>query len=89
MELDAVLARLAQAPLPASLDSMEDRVLLRIAAPPAPRAGMGIGALTIAAAMVMGIVSAGVPSKDASAAYLSPLGPTSPLAPSTLLAGEP
>jgi len=89
MDLDAVLASLAQAPVPASLALMEDRVLARIAARPAARAGMGIGALTIAAALLIGIGSAGVPTKDANAAPLSPLGPNSPLAPSTLLLGEP
>ena len=31
MDLDAVLMRLAQAPTPASLDGIEDRVLARIA----------------------------------------------------------
>ena len=89
MDLDAVLMRLAQAPTPASLDGIEDRVLARIAVRPAARAGMGIGAMAITAALVMGICGAGVPAKEASAASLSPLGPVSPLAPSTLLVGEP
>ena len=87
MDLDAVLMRLAQAPVPASLDGMEDRVLARVAARPAARAGLGVGAMTIAAALVMGIFGAGVPAKEASAASLSPLGPVSPLAPPTLLVG--
>ena len=59
MDLDAVLMRLAQAPVPASLDGMEDRVLARVAARPAARAGLGVGAMTIAAALVMGIFGAG------------------------------
>jgi hypothetical protein len=88
-DLDAVLMRLAQAPVPASLDGIEARVLARIAARPAVRVGMGIGAMTIAAALVMGMVGAGVPAKQASAASLSPLRPVSPLAPSTLLLGAP
>ncbi|WP_296743177.1 hypothetical protein [Mesorhizobium sp.] len=87
--LDAVLMRLAQAPAPASLDGIEARVLARISARPAVRVGMGVGAMTIAAALVMGVVGAGVPAKQASAASLSPLGPVSPLAPSTLLLGAP
>ena len=88
-DLDAMLMRLAQAPLPASLDGIEARVLARITARPAVRAGMGVGAVTIAAALVMGMVGAGVPAKEARAASLSPLGPVSPLAPSTLLVGAP
>ena len=62
-----------------SLDGIEDRVLARIAVRPAARAGMGIGAMAITAALVMGIFGAGVPAKEASAASLSPLGPVSPL----------
>ncbi|MBI0476949.1 hypothetical protein D9601_16470 [Sphingomonas sp. MA1305] len=89
-DLDAVLTRLARAPVPASLDGIEARVLARIAARPAARAGMGLGAMTIAVALGMGILGAGVPAKEASAAStLSPLGPVSPLAPSTLLVGAP
>ncbi len=88
-DLDAMLMRLAQAPVPASLDGIEARVLARIGARPAVRVGMGVGAMTIAAALVIGVVGAGVPAKSASAASLSPLGPVSPLAPSTLLLGAP
>ena len=47
MDLDAVLMRLAQAPVPASLDGMEDRVLARVAARPAARAGLGLAHLPI------------------------------------------
>ena len=88
-DLDAVLTRLAHAPVPASLDGIEARVLARIAVRPAVLVGMGVGAMTIAVALVMGVVGAGVPAKEASAASLSPLGPVSPLAPSTLLLGAP
>lgn len=88
-DLDAVLMKLARAPAPASLDEIEDRVLARIAIRPGARVGMGVGAMTIAVALVMGIVGAGVPAKEAGATSLSPLGPVSPLAPSTLLVGAP
>jgi hypothetical protein len=88
MDLDAILMRLAQAPMPAGLEEMEDRVLARIASRPA-RASMGLGFVTIAAALVMGILGAGMPVREASAASLAPLGPVSPLAPSTLLVGAP
>jgi hypothetical protein len=88
--LDEVLARLAHAPVPASLDGLEARVLVRIAARPAVRAGIGVGAMTIAAALVMGIFGAGFPAREAhTVSVLSPLGPVSPLAPSTLLVGAP
>ena len=89
-DLDAVLTRMAHAPVPASLDGIEARVLARIAARPTARAGMGIGAMTIAAALVMGAFGAGFPAREAGAvSALSPLGPVSPLAPSTLLVGAP
>lgn len=89
-DLDAMLTKLAAAPAPVGFDGMEARVLARIAARPMASAGMGVGATTIAVALVMGILSAGVPARQASAmSPLSPLGPVSPLAPSTLLLGEP
>ena len=89
-DLDTMLMRLAQAPMPASLDGIEAKVLARIAARPTARVGFGIGAVTIAAALIMGIFGAGIPAKQAGASSpLSPLGPVSPLAPSTLLVGEP
>jgi hypothetical protein len=89
-DLDAMLTKLAMAPVPAGLDGMEARVLARIVARPMARVGMGIGAMTIAIALVMGIVGAGVPTQQASAmSPLSLLGPASPLAPSTLLLGAP
>jgi hypothetical protein len=89
-DLDEVLLRLAREPVPASLNGIEARVLARIAARPAVRAGMGVGAMTIAAALVMGIFGAGFPAREAhTVSALSPLGPVSPLAPSTLLIGAP
>ncbi|UAJ12425.1 hypothetical protein [Polymorphobacter megasporae] len=89
-DLDEVLARLAHAPVPASLDGLESRVLARINARPAVRAGMGVGAMTIAAALVMGIFGAGFPTREARAvSALSPLGSVSSLAPSNLLIGAP
>lgn len=89
-DLDAMLGRLAEGPLPANLDGFEARVFARIAAQPAVRVGAGFGGMTIAAALVMGVVGAGLPAKRASAvAPLSPLGPVPALAPSTLLIGEP
>lgn len=86
-DIDEALRMLARAPAPAGL---EERVLARIAAQPAPRTGLVSGALTMAAALVMGMIGAGLPGHSAAAmSPLAPLGPNSPLAPSTLLAGVP
>jgi len=88
-DLDAVLMRLAHAPVPTGLDGIEARVLARIGARPAVRTGMGISVVTIAAALVMGVLGAGFPAKKAGAvSQFALLGPASPLAPSTLLVGS-
>lgn len=86
-DLDAILTRLARAPVPASLDGMEAKVLARIAARPAASVSIGAGALAIAVAIGMGVAGAGVPSKETGTFSLSPLGPVFPFAPSTLLGG--
>lgn len=89
-DLDKALARLAGEPVPAELDGIEAGVLARISArPAAQRAGIGIGIMTTIAALLIGMAGAGVPATATSAASLSPLGGSSPLAPSTLLIGEP
>ena len=89
-DLDETLMRIAGARAPARLDETEARVLARITAPPAARAGMGIGAMMIAAALVLGVYGARVPARPARfAPLLSPLGPVTPLAPSTLLVADP
>lgn len=87
-DIDEALTRLARAPVPAALDGLEARVLARIATPPASRAGLGVGAVAIAA-LAIGMIGAGIPASAGTAASLSPLGAHSPLAPSTLLAGTP
>ncbi len=84
-DLDDALTRLALAPVPA-LDGLEARVLARIATPRAAQAGIGIGAITIAA-LAIGMVGAGFPASPSIAAPLSPFGANSPFAPSTLLVG--
>ena len=57
-DLDTMLMRLAQAPMPASLDGIEAKVLARIAARPTARVGFGIGAATIAGALKHATVQA-------------------------------
>lgn len=88
-DLDAMLTRLANAPVPPALDAIEGRVLARIASRPAARTGLGVGVLGVAMALAMGVVAGGAPAPAYAVSSLSPLGPDSPLAPSTLLAGEP
>ena len=88
-DLDDALDRLAHAPVPASLATMEAGVFARIEH--ARRNGPPIGArMTIAcAAMAMAMGVAGAATSAAMArdtAILSPLGVSQPLAPSTLLA---
>lgn len=88
-DLDVALTRLAKASTPPGLEAIEAKVLMRIAVRPTMDAGPGLGAVTILAAVLMGVASAGVPVRAAPAVSLSPLGPSSALALSTLLAGEP
>jgi len=89
-DLDAMLTKLAMAPEPATLDGIEASVFARIAARPRVGVSKGMGAATIAVALAVGIFGAGVSPEHASAmSSLSPLGPVSALAPSTLLLGEP
>ena len=86
-DLDRALARLAGVPAPTALDDMEAHVLARIGAGPAPRTGLHVGAV-IVAALAIG-VAGGVPATVTEPPSLSPLTGGSPLAPSTLLAGAP
>ena len=88
-DLDRALARLAGAPVPAAFDDVEARVLARIGTRPVVRqAGLGIGVVTVAA-LAIGMIGAELPATASPAVSLAPLGGTSPLAPSTLLIGEP
>jgi hypothetical protein len=87
-DIDEALTKLARAPLPAVLDGLEARVLAQIATPRAAPISFGVGAVAVAA-LAIGMVGAGVPATPSTAAPLSPFGISSPLAPSTLLAGTP
>ncbi|QQV78822.1 hypothetical protein H5J25_03875 [Sphingomonas aliaeris] len=84
-DLDEALTRLARAPVP-ELDGLEARVLAQIATPRATQAGLGIGAIMVAA-LAIGMIGAGFPASPSAAASISPLGANSPFAPSTLLVG--
>lgn len=93
MNIDDALQRLASAPTHPELDGLEDAVLRLIAAEREARPGpqLRIGAITAVAAALLGTASAVLPTGDVQAApsVLSPFGPSSPLAPSTLLAMQP
>lgn len=88
-DLDRALARMASAPIPAALQGIEAHVLARIGdGSSVRRAGLGIGVVTIAA-LGLGMVGAELPATASPVVSLAPLGGSSPLAPSTLLASEP
>jgi hypothetical protein len=92
MELDKVLGKLAAAPLHPGLTSIEDKVFARVREEAAlarqASYGLRVGAVSALAALGLGIAAgspvAALPSRN----ILSPFGPSSPLAPSTLLVGE-
>lgn len=86
-DIDQALARLGSLPVHPRLDTIEAQVLDRVSEPAPRRGGFSMGALTIAVATTMGVAAAGVPEALTAAPTLSPFGPNSPLAPSTLLAG--
>ena len=87
-DVDRALVRLADVPASTALDDMEARVLARISAGSAPRTGLHVGAV-IVAALAIGVAGGGVPATASAPASLSPLTGDSPLAPSTLLTGAP
>ena len=88
-DLDRALARLAGAPVPTALEGIEEQVLVRISARPVVRqAGLGLGVVTMAA-LAIGMIGAELPATASPVVSLAPLGGASPLAPSSLLIGEP
>lgn len=86
-DLDATLRRLSAAPAHPGLESIESAVMQRLheQAVTTSLQGFGIGAVAAVAALMLGVAS-GIPAQASTAANtLSPFGPSSPLAPSTLL----
>ncbi len=86
-DLDTALGRLAHAPVPARLAMLDVEPFdwLRDQRRDSG-SGLQIGAFAAAAAILIGVAGSTVPSNRVEArAILSPLGPTTPLAPSTLL----
>lgn len=89
-DIDAMLGTVAHAPMPAAFVGLEARVLDRLSAPSTSRTGIGVGAIAIIGALAMGMAGAGLPAPSAAGrSQPSPFDPSSPLAPSTLLAGTP
>ena len=92
MELDEALGRLSTAPTPPGLAEIEDRVFVRVreeaafAAQAAHR--LRVGAVAAIAALGLGVAAGGPVAASVSTDTLSPFGPSSPLAPSTLLVGD-
>lgn len=91
MELDEALGRLAASPLHPGLTSIEDKVLARVrenALAGQASHGLRVGAVAALAALGLGIAAGSPGAASPSPDTLSPFGPSSPLAPSTLLVGE-
>jgi len=90
IDLDAALSRLADEPPHPRLANLEADVLNMIAAQRRNGRGvhMWLGMLATTGAVSMGLAGSGLSSAGATAqvATLSPFGPSTPLAPSTLLA---
>jgi|EndMetStandDraft_6_1072998.scaffolds.fasta_scaffold15939_4 hypothetical protein len=86
-DLDAALRRLSTIPAHPGLMSIEGAVLGRLhdRAGTTTVHGIGIGAVAVVAALTLGIISGGSLQAKAAPDTLSPFGPSSPLAPSTLL----
>ncbi|MGH6617841.1 hypothetical protein [Sphingomonas sp.] len=85
-DIDAILARLRDAPVHPGLATIDaavfDELAARAAAPPLSARAFGVAAVM---ALAIGIAGAALPGTSARAAPISPLGAPSALAPSTLL----
>lgn len=87
-DLDTVLMRLAAAPLPAALQSIDERVFSGVAVVRTRRIARGLGAMSIGAALVMGVASAALSPRETGATSLAPLGSVPALSPAALLGAE-
>jgi hypothetical protein len=84
-DLDAALRRLSTIPAHPGLLSIEGAVLGRLHDRAGTTTVHGIGIGAVVAALALGIISGGSLQAKAAPDTLSPFGPSSPLAPSTLL----
>ncbi len=86
--LDILLARVANAPIPPTLTDLSDAVMARIHADAASaRTSMTVGITAMFSALVLGATGALAFPAAAPAAPLAPFGISTALAPSTLLDG--
>jgi hypothetical protein len=91
-DLDGALQRLSAAPLHSGLEAIEDAVLTRVHEPyprmaATPRQGLAFCAVAALGALTLGFAASN-PVEAAPAGTLSLFGPSSALAPSTLLAAN-
>jgi hypothetical protein len=85
-DLDAILTRLAGIPVPAALHGIDQSVFDGVAMRVARRQRRKVGVVSISGALLVGIVSAAVPAREAAAApSMAPLSLVSPLSPAALL----
>jgi hypothetical protein len=85
-DLDAILMRLAGMPVPAALHGIDQSVFERIEMRIAQRQRRRVGVVSISGALLVGIVSAAVPAREAGAASsMAPLALVSPLSPAAIL----
>ena len=85
-DLDAILTRLAGMPVPSALDGIEQIVFEGVGRRVAQRQRRKVGVISISGALLVGIVSAAVPPREASAASsMAPLALISPLSPAAIL----
>lgn len=88
-DLDTLLARLASAPTPASLEGLSDAVMLRIHSDAAfRRTGTTVGLISTVGALLLGATGALAYPAPQHQDGLAPFGVSASLAPSTLLGGE-
>ena len=88
-DLDALFARLANAPTPSSLSGLSDTVILRVNADAAlARTGTTVGIIATLGALVLGAAAPLAFSASAQSAPSLPFGVSASLAPSTLLGAE-
>lgn len=84
--LDAILTRLAGMPDPAALDDIDQSVFEGVEMRVAQRQRRKVGVVSISGALMVGVLSAAVPSREAAAASsMAPLALVSPLSPAAIL----
>ncbi len=85
-DLDAILTRLAGMPVPAALDDIDQSVFEGVEMRVAQRQRRRVGIVSISGALLVGVLSVAVPSREAAAASsMAPLALVSPLSPAAIL----